>query len=702
MPDPYRWLEDASAPEVKAWMDAQDRYARAFLAALPARERLRARFAELVYIDALSPPTHEGRRWFYTRHPADKEKAILYYRDAEDGPDRLLLDPNTMSADGTVSLKGWWPSRDGRYVAYKVSKNNADHATMYVRDLATGQDLPADVIEGARYASASWTPDSKGFYYTWLPLDEKIPVADLPGHAEIRYHRLGTDPAKDEVVFPATKDPRKFVGAQVSRDGRWLLVYVWHGWNRSDVYVRDLRAPQSPLRPFVVGRDALYHVMPWKGAFYVHTNEGAPRYRVFRVDPARLRRDAWKEIVPESDATLEQMEILGGHLALVYLRNAASELLIHTLDGRRVRKVELPGLGTVSALTGQPEDDAAYYAFASFTVKPQIFRASIRTGASNVWATIDYPADLSDYVTEQVFYPSKDGTKVSMFLVHRKDLPRTGDHPTLLYGYGGFSVNMTPMFRPWIVAWLEQGGVFAMPNLRGGGEYGETWHRAGMLRNKQNVFDDVIAAAEWLVAEKITRPEKLALSGRSNGGLLVGAAMTQRPDLFRAVVCGVPLLDMVRYHLFGSGKTWIEEYGSADDPELFPALFAYSPYHRVKEKTAYPALLMTSADTDDRVDPMHARKFVAAIQNATTSDAPVLLRIEKNAGHGGADLRRQQVEEWADVQAFLMERLGMAPLPRVSARPRRPPAGAPRATRARPRGRRPRRPRAVRTGRRRS
>lgn len=675
--DPYRWLEDADDSEVREWMRAQDEFARARLTPLPARDKLKERFREVLYIESISPPSHKGKRYFYTRTHADKEKSIVYFRAGEESDEEVLLDPNEMSEGSNIALRGWFPSYDGRYVAYKLSKNNSDAAIMYVREVKAGEDLEGDVIEGAKYAQASWTPDAQGFYYTWLPTDPEIPIAQLPGWAEIRFHRLGDDPEDDEIIHPSLGDPTKFISADLSRDGRWLFLSIRHGWTRSNVYVKDLksgkRMPEPPaaggassptseagFRPLVVGQDALYEVLAWKGRFYIHTNEGAPRYRLFKVDAKRPERANWREVVAErAEAVLQKVQIIGNHLVLLYEKNAVNQIEVRTLAGEPVRRIGLPGLGSASAITGNPDEDNAYFRFASYTHMPQIYRTSIKSGETTLWETVEYPIDVSAMVTRQVWYESKDGTPVSMFLVHRKDMQRNGDNPLLLTGYGGFNASMTPNFAPAVAVWLEHGGIFAVPNLRGGSEYGEEWHRAGMLGRKQNVFDDFIAAAEYLVAEKYTRPERLAIRGGSNGGLLVGAAMTQRPDLFRAVVCGAPLLDMVRYHRFGSGKTWIEEYGSADDPKQFRFLLAYSPYQRVRAGTAYPALLMLSPDSDDRVDPMHARKFVAIVQWAQAGERPVWLRVEKQAGHGGADLVRQKVEEEADSYAFLFDQLGM-------------------------------------------
>lgn len=666
--DPYRWLEDEKSSEVQTWMKVQDEYTRTELAKLPDRERFKKRLDELFYFDAISAPLHVKGRYFYTRKHADKEKSVVYWRAGETGEEKVLFDPNTWSGDGTKGLGGWWPSRDGRLVAYNVKENNADEAVLHVFDLVAGKDLP-DVIAGTKYAGVSWTPDGKGFYYTWVPqVGDAVPapgksdlvtIADRPGYAVIRFHEIGGAPAKDSVVYPATGNPETFINADLSIDGHWMIVTIQHGWNSSDVYFRDARKTQAKWTPLAVGLEATFDIKVWKDRFYVTSNDGASRYRVYKVDPRRPDRKAWKEIVAQSDATLESAAVVGERLILTYLRNAASELEVRDLDGKPVRKITLPGIGTSSGLIGNPDEDTAYFSFTSFTEPQQIFKTSIKSGKIDEWARVKVPIDTSAMVTEQVFYPSKDGTKISMFIVHNKDVIKNGKNPTILYGYGGFNVNLTPGFASTRAFWIEQGGIYAIPNLRGGGEYGEEWHRAGMRLNKQNVFDDFIAAADALVKEGWTSPDHLAIQGGSNGGLLVGAAMTQAPDRFKAVICAVPLLDMIRYHLFGSGKTWIPEYGSAEDPIEFKAIAAYSPYRRAVDAgpTRYPALLMDSADHDDRVDPMHARKFVAAIRHNQIGPAPILLRIERNAGHGGADLVKQQVDRAADQFAFLLSLL---------------------------------------------
>jgi prolyl oligopeptidase len=654
--DPYRWLEDGKSPEAQAWMKAQDDLARQRLASLPERDGLATRLKELLYIDSVSAPQHRGSRYFFTRRHATKEKSVVYWKDGADGAEKVLFDPNGWSTDGSASLGGWQVSWDGASVAYQKRINNSDEATLHVMDIATLKVSEVDVIEGAKYAGASWTPDGKAFYYTWLPVEPKIPTADRPGFAEVRLHKLGNDPKTDAVVREKTGDPTVFQNAGLTRDGRFLFLVVSHGWTSQDVWFRDLAVNPAATdwTPLAVGVNAHFDPDGFEGRIFLKTDDGAPRGRVFAVDPAKPERAAWKEIVPERrDATLEGVEIVGSRLALNYLKSAASVLEIHETDGRLVREVALPGIGTVGGPVGRDDEDDAYFLFTSYTTPTSIYRTSVKTGATSLYFQVKVPADLSPYTVSQVFYPSKDGTRVSMFIVHRKDIKRDGSARGLLEGYGGFQFAFTPAFDASIIPWLEKGGFYAVPNLRGGSEYGEAWHEAGMLLKKQNVFDDFVAAAAYLEKEKWTSPARLVLKGGSNGGLLMGALITQRPDLFRVSLCGVPLLDMVRYHLFGSGKTWISEYGSAEDAAQFKALYAYSPYHHVKAGTKYPAVLIASADSDDRVDPMHARKFAALLQAASTG-GPVLLRIERHSGHGGADLVKATVAERADEYAFAL------------------------------------------------
>lgn len=748
--DPYRWLEDEGDPLVQEFVAAQDERARQRLAALPGREELAQRLRSLFYVDAISAPRRYGSRYFYSRTHADKEKAVLYVRDERDGAERVLLDPNLLSPDGSLAVGVWQPSPDGKVVVYAERLNNSDEATLRVLDvdtaLAPGGPRPTEAIAGAKYAHPSFTPDGSAFYYTYLPAAADSPrgappsavaedeataavseteaaseiaavaenaeasacevgvhrtvaglplsEAERPGFAEIRLHRLGTDASTDVLVYPCTGSARVFLQPELSRDGRYLFLYLQHGWSACDVYFCDLHAlsrlpwGSSPealraaFQPLRVGVAARYQVTAWQDRFYIFTNEDAPRGQVFVADPQAPARASWRALLgpdPERltaptgetadpDAptgtqglVITDVTLVGGALGVHALHRAHSVLLLYELTGELRRQVVLPGLGQSYGFIGNPEDDEFYYHFTSFTQPPQIFRSSGKGGGAELWAQVRLPIATgsdSPFRVEQVVYQSADGTPVTMFLIGHRDRVRDGQTPFLLTGYGGFNISLLPEFSAGLLTFLEHGGACAVPNLRGGGEYGEAWHRAGMLACKQNVFDDFIAAAEYLVAHRHTRPERLAIRGGSNGGLLVGAALTQRPELFRAAVCAVPLLDMLRYHLFGSGQTWIPEYGNPDDEADFHVLAAYSPYHHVARRP-YPAVLMLSAEHDDRVDPMHARKMTALLQERTTSGHPILLRVERGAGHAGADLVRKTIEQAADVYAFLMHELGM-------------------------------------------
>ncbi len=665
--DPYRWLEDGKSPEVQAWLAAQNKLARSYLDPLPGRAALENRYKQLMRIDTISAPGRAGDRYFYMKRKADQEKAVLYWRPVNDPQaEHVLIDPNQFMATDNASLGETAVTLDGKLMAYTLKPNNADEATLYVKDVATGKDLPGEVIDGAKYASPSWLPDGSGFVYTYLPPAENGHIEDRPGLAVVRYHKLGTDPKNDPVIHAKSGDPTKFIGADVSRDGKWIFFEQASIDNTNDVYYQPLHGePTAALaktwKPFVVGKKFSYGVEAWKGDAYIHTNEDATRYRLYKVslnDPSRAK---WKEIVPESPtAVLQGTGIVGGHLLLDYLENVTSKIDICDLDGKLVRHLELPGIGSASA-GGDPDYNELFYEFNNFTQPLEIFETSVTDPATKLWAKLEIPVDPAPYIVEQKFYTSKDGTKVPMFIVHRKDIVMDGSTPFLMYGYGGFGVNQTPGFWAGAYPWLEAGGGFAMLNLRGGGEFGEQWHKDGMLLKKQNVFDDCIAAGEYLVKEGYTKPERLAVRGGSNGGLLAGAMIVERPDLFRAVVCEVPLLDMIRYVQFGSGKTWIPEYGSPEDEAQFKALYAYSPYHHVVKGTKYPAVLFCTAANDDRVDPMHARKMAAALQAATGSPNPIIVRVESQSGHGGGDQVKKTIEMGTDIWGFLIHELGAKP-----------------------------------------
>jgi prolyl oligopeptidase len=660
--DPYRWLENAGSDEVVRWMAAQDRLAGATLAALPARERFARRFDQLLRYDATFLPAHHGTRWFYWKSRHDQDKRILCWREGPDGdgdgPEHVLLDPNTMSADGSVSVSDAVASWDGTRVAFVRHENGADAGAIHVIDVATGRMSAEDVVPEADYSTPSWTPEGDGFYYVRFPYD--VPAADRVGAAVPRFHRLGTPAARDPTVHEVTGDASVFPTIALSRDGHWLIYSTWRG-SETDVWFRDARRVDAPWRPLTVGRKAQTQVTVWKDRFYILSFDGAPKGRVAAADPAHPAFEQWRTLVPERpDRVLAEVRVVGGRLVVSSLIDGADGIEIHDLDGKPVRDVELPGLGEVAGLSGMPDEDELYYQFSSYTTPLEIYRTSVTRGGAARESHVELPVDPGLLTVERQFVVSRDGTRVPMFLVHRKDAPRDGSTPWVLEGYGGFDVTFRPAWSATVYSWVEAGGGYAWVSLRGDGTYGEDWHEAGMLARKQNGFDDFIAAAEHLIAERRTSPTRLGILGGSNGGLLMGAVTVQRPELFRAVVCQVPLLDMVRYHRFGLGQNWIAEYGSADEDEAqFRALFAYSPYHHVRPGTAYPSLLFMSADSDDRVDPFHARKMAAALQAASRGGRPVLLRIRRHAGHLGADLIRETVASESEIYAFFAAELGL-------------------------------------------
>jgi prolyl oligopeptidase len=657
--DPYRWLEDGKSDEVVAWANAQDGFARDRLAKLPGRDAIAKRLTELLYLERRGAPAKLGGRRFYDKKLATQEKGTVVVERG--GTEKVLLDPNTWPEQDNPSLSGWFPSYDGRKVAYSVNLHNADDSTLHVIDVDTGKVSDVDVIPGTPYSGASWTPTSDGFYYRRSPVDPKLSGNDKSAAAEVVFHKLGADPKTDVVVHEKTGDPTRIVGGWISRDGHWLFSSIDFGasGSRNELYFRDARKSKGTggWLPLAVGVDASFSVLAYRDRFYVTTTDGAPHGRVFVVDPRKPDRASWKELLAERpDQTLQGVDVVGGHLIASYLVDVVTHVEIRDLDGKLVREVAFPVPGS-GGLGGQPDDDEAYVGFSSYTYPDEISSMSIKTGATKLWYRTPVPADMSRFTVEELFFQSKDGTRIPVFVVHAKDWKKdAGPSPLYLTGYGGFTVSLTPGFDTTMVPWLEHGGIVAVANLRGGGEYGDAWHRAGMLHKKQNVFDDFIGAAEFLIAQGFTDKAHLVAEGASNGGLLMGAITTQRPDLFRVVLCGVPLLDMIRYPKFGVAEFWVGEYGSPDVEDDFRALFAYSPYHHVTPGVSYPSFLMLSSESDDRVDPMHARKFTAELQTASTG-GPVLLRLERNAGHGGAGKRKEWVDREADAFSFALSEI---------------------------------------------
>ncbi len=657
IPDPYRWLEDGESPATREWTAAQNALTRSYLNAVPGRADLHRRLDQLLAIGAISVPTPARGRYFYQRRDGRQNQPVLYLREGVHGEDRAVIDPNALDDGGTVALDWYYPSDDGRLLAYGLSENGSEESVLQVLEVDSGT-LLGDRIPHTRAADLAWLPDGTGFYYTRYPAAGQAPAGEEHYHRAIRFHRLGSDPADDPLVLkPAEKEHWPSVG--ISPDGRWLVIGVARTFDQTDLYLQDLRSGAPPV---AVAKDlpASFEGEVMHGRLFMRTNLDAPTYRLYAVDPERPDREAWREIVgPRHDAVLEGVRVTAAHLALSYLERASSRLRLTDHDGRGVREIPLPTLGSLFGAGAEWDGRELFYGFSSYTVPPGVYRIDMETGAEELWRRVEADVDPSRFEVSQVAVRSRDGTEVSMFLVHRAGLVRDGGNPVYLTGYGGFNISMTPAFSRSLLLWLERGGVVAIPNIRGGGEYGEDWHQQGTLGRKQNSFDDFVAAAEWLIARGYTVPERLAAAGGSNGGLLMGAVLTQRPDLFRAVVIQVPLLDMLRYHRFLIARLWIPEYGSAEDPAQFPWLRAYSPYHHVGDGVAYPAVLLATAESDTRVDPMHARKMTARLQAATSSPRPILLRLEARAGHGAGKPLNKVLEELTDTWAFVFSEVGV-------------------------------------------
>ena len=656
VPDPYRWLEDWKSPEAQAWLDEQAAYTDAFLGRCPERESIRARLEELLDIPSIGGVAVQGDRLFFTRRDPENEQPVLYVRVGDEAP-RVLIDPSTLGSGVPVSLDWWYPSEDGLLLAYGLSEGGSETSTLYVLDVDRGGDL-RDEIPWARAAGVAWEPDGNGFYYSRFPAPGDVPEGEEFYHRKIYHHRLGDEAGLDRLVFGDGLDKRYWPSAALSTDGRFLFAYVWMGGARNDIFVNDLAASDG-FRPLVSGLDARFTGIAVGTTFYMMTSLDAPNFRIAQVDLENPARQNWKTLIAESDLPIQSFLYAGGYLYVLYLKDARAIVRVHSADGAYLGDVPLPAVVSVADWAADWRDPRVFLGVSSYLTPPAVFRYDAATGAFEKDMAVEAPLDPSPYVEEQVWYTSKDGTRTPMFLVHRKDIALDGSNPTMLIGYGGFASAVSPGFARNRFLWMEHGGVYAEACIRGGGEYGDAWHRAGMLGNKQNVFDDYAAAAEWLVAQGYTSPSKLAVWGGSNGGLLVGAFLTQRSDLAAAVICDVPLLDMTRFHRFYIGDIWSAEYGSPDDPEQFEWLYAYSPYHRVKDGTAYPAVYLTTAESDTRVHPSHALKMTARLQAATRSGKPVLLRFQREAGHGLASPMSRILDEYVDYYSFLFMTLGM-------------------------------------------
>jgi prolyl oligopeptidase len=651
--DPYRWLEQQNAPETRRWIEAQNAYTDALLGAVPGHDRVHARLEQLVKVDAQGTPFERSGRYFYTRRLASQAINVLCMRQGLNGKEQVLIDPHPLSPDQTTTVSFLDVSDDGKRMAYATRIGGEDEVAVAFRDIETGKDLP-DRLPRARFLGIKMTADQKGVYYSRHTAEG----------SRVYYHAMGTDPAADQLLFGTGYGPGKIINVTVSEERRWLQITVNHGsgTERSEVYVMDL-VNGGPVVPVVNDVLAYFTGQIAGDTMYLRTNWEAPNSRIFAVDLRNPSRDRWKEIIPAGDAVLEGFSLAGGKLFASYLQNVVSSVRIFDPTGKALGTIQFPTLGTVSQVSGKWSKPEAFFTFASYNVPTTIYRYDAAAGKQAVWWRSSAPIRSEDFEVKQAWYPSKDGTKIPMFLVHRKGLKLDGARPTLLTGYGGFSQTSTPGFSARAALWVESGGVYALANLRGGGEFGEAWHKAGMLGNKQNVFDDFVAAAEWLIANRYTNSSKLCITGGSNGGLLVGAALTQRPELFGAVVCSVPLLDMLRYDKFLVAKFWVPEYGSAENADQFPFIRAYSPYQQVRKGVQYPPTLFISGDSDTRVDPLHARKMCALLQASTGSDKPILLHYDTKAGHSGGKPIAKQIDDWTEELMFMSMQLGVALAP---------------------------------------
>ena len=655
--DPYRWLENADDPETIAWVEAQNALTRSQVEG-PARDALVARLTRLYDFPRTGVPFKHGASYFFTHNSGLQDQPILYVQEGRDGERRILIDPNAMGGQGPVALTAIEVSADGTLAAFGLSESGSDRQDIHVREVRSGTDRP-DRLQWVKFASLAWVRDGSGFFYTRFPEPGTVPPGDEHYFNSVCYHRLGDPQEADTLVIEKPHEREVVFGVEVSDDDRWVVITAFQGSSdRSEIYVIDRRDPEGAPAPVFTGFDAAYaFIEAADGRLFFRTDRGAPRGRIISIDPLAVQAGP-VTVVEESDDKLSIAQIVHRTLVTSYLHDASDRVRLFDLSGKSVGGVELPSIGSLTAIEGEPSDSEMFLGFTSFVQPSTNYRYDFTTHRLEPFGTPALHVDPAAYETTQVWYPSNDGTKVSMFLVHRKGLQRDGNRPVLLTGYGGFNISLTPAFDPANFVLLDAGGIVAVANLRGGGEYGEAWHEAGMFERKQNVFDDFIAAAEWLIESGYTSPKRIAIEGGSNGGLLVAAVMVQRPELFGAVVCRVPVADMLRYHRFTVGRFWISEYGSADDPAQFPYLYKYSPLHNVRDGVGYPPILITTADTDDRVSPGMAKKFAARLQ-AAGHQAPVLIRVETKAGHGAGKPVSKMIEEDADIFAFVFRQLGL-------------------------------------------
>jgi prolyl oligopeptidase len=653
--DPYRWLEDDRSDETAAWVNAENEVTFGYLSQIPFRDAIKASLTEIWNYPRQGLPRKVGDKYFVWKNDGLQNQSVLYVTDGLDGEPREFINPNTLSAEGTTAVGSLSPSHDNKYVGYTVSVGGSDWKEIRVKDI-NGNDLP-DVIKWVKFSGISWEGD--GFYYSGYDEPKGSALSQKNEYSKVYYHKLGTPQAHDKLIYQDTKNPLRYNTAYATDDGRFLLLVVSGGTSGNSLAVKNLKQPNSAFRTLVAGFDWDYMpVENFGNELYVLTNDGAPRYKLVKVDPTAENLH-WETVIPESEDVLQSVSVIGGKLVAQYLHDAHSKLYILDRDGKLETALALPEIGTVTGISGDKDNNEMFYGFTSFATLSNMYRLDVANPQPELYKSISLNVKTGKYVTEQVFYESKDGTKIPMFIVYKDGTKKNGKNPTLLYAYGGFNISLTPSFSASRMLFLEQGGVYAVANLRGGGEYGEEWHKAGTKLQKQNVFDDFIAAAEYLIKEKYTSSEKLAIRGGSNGGLLVGACMTQRPELFKVALPAVGVMDMLRFHKFTVGWGWVSDYGSSDNEEEFNYLLGYSPLHNIRPGVCYPATLITTADHDDRVVPAHSFKFTATMQEAQACGNPVLIRVETMAGHGAGKPISKAIEEEADVWSFVFYNLGM-------------------------------------------
>jgi prolyl oligopeptidase len=663
--DPYRWFEDAGSQATRDWVTAENELAQPYLERLPQRAWLGERLKQLWTYERFGVPQREGGNYFFLRNDGTQDQSVLYVADALNAPPRVLVDPNGKRDDATIALSQWIPSPDGKTLAYALSDGGTDWNTWHFRRVSDATDLPV-VLKFIKFYSVSWARDSLGVYYSRYPLKpgqkaEEAERGDDAGRPDVYFHKLDEPQSEDRLIYKVTDHPTRVPSGQVTEDGHYLIISLFDGYETNAVLVQDLRTRGAKPQSLFTAWDALYSFIGSNGdELYFQTTNSAPRGRVIAVEAKEPEPAHWRTVVPQADIAIANSNYIGGRVVVEYSRDARSVVRLFDANGAQAGEVKLPGLGTATSFVGTGNNPEAFFSYSDYLTPMRIMRLDVASNTVNEYRTPNVPANFSPFVTEQVFYRSKDGTRVPMFITRRRDAPRDGAQPVMLYGYGGFNVTLSPAFSPSIQAWLEMGGIYAVANLRGGGEYGEEWHQAGTRLRKQNVFDDFIAAAEYLIREKYTNPKRLAVLGRSNGGLLVGAVLTQRPDLFGATLPGVGVMDMLRYHTASANaRQWSSDFGISEDPAEFKALRAYSPVHNVKAGTCYPPTLITTADRDDRVVPWNSYKFAAEMQRDQACANPVLIRIETRAGHGAGKPVWMQIEDIADQFGFVANALGM-------------------------------------------